>query len=70
MQINSVSSAVNTVASIQSQTQTTRATEVENDKDKDDVSAKAAAQTAQAAQQRPTVNTSGESIGSLINIQA
>ncbi|OGT20188.1 MAG: hypothetical protein A2522_06510 [Gallionellales bacterium RIFOXYD12_FULL_53_10] len=63
MQISSVHSATN--FSVQPQSAITHAKEIENDGDKDD-----AAQNAVTAQSAPTVNTSGQSIGNIINIQA
>ena len=67
MAISSVSSNVNTAAAVQAQSQTARAKEVENDNDKDDGASSAAA--TQAAP-RPTVNTSGQVIGSIVDTQA
>ena len=67
MAIGSVSSSVNTSAAVQVRgSEETRKNEVENDGDKDDGASGAAAQAAQ----RPTVNTSGQTIGSVINVQA
>lgn len=67
MAISPVSSSVNNTAAVQPQKPPVPAKEVENDKDKDDGASKAAA--AQTAP-RPTVNTSGQVIGSNINTQA
>jgi hypothetical protein len=53
----------------QPQTATERAVEKENDKDKDDA-AKAAAANAQIQNLQPTVNTSGQSVGAIINVKA
>jgi len=65
MEISSVSSNSGNLAAVQPQA--VRAREVENDKDKDDSASKAVApQTAP----RPTVNTSGQTVGSIINTQA
>ena len=68
MAIGSVSSGVST-PSVQAQNQVSRAKEAENDKDKDD-GASAAAQNAAQAAPRPTVNTSGQVVGSIVNTQA
>lgn len=66
MEISSVSSSSKSVAAVQSPTQTSRAREAENDNDKDD----GAAKIAQQATPRPTVNTSGQVVGSIIDTQA
>jgi hypothetical protein len=65
MAISSVSSGIS--AATQLQSQPVRGREAENDKDKDDGAANAVAQ---AAAQRPSVNTSGQVVGSVINVQA
>lgn len=65
MPISSVTSQINNATAVQQQATVARATEVENDKDKDDGASQAA-----AAAARPTVNTSGQTIGSIINVQA
>ena len=70
MAISPVSSNVNTATAVQPQTQPVRAKEAENDKDKDDGASKAVAQNAAQAAPRPTVNTSGQVIGSVVNTQA
>lgn len=69
MAISSVTSGYNNViADAQAQAQTPRVREVENDGDTDDKNAKAA----QAVQQppQPTVNALGQTVGSIINVQA
>ena len=66
MALSSVSSGVNTTAAVQPQSQPVRAKEAENDKDKDDGASKVATQ----ATPSPTVNTSGQVVGSLVNTQA
>ena len=66
MSISSVSSNVNHTAPVQPQKPTTSAKEVENDKDKDDGGSTVAAQAAP----RPTVNTSGQVVGTKIHTQA
>jgi hypothetical protein len=53
----------------QPQTQAERAVEKENDKDRDDA-AKAAAANAQIQNLQPTVNTSGQTVGAVINVKA
>jgi hypothetical protein len=63
MQINSVHSATN--FSVQPPSAIAHTKEIENDGDKDD-----GAQHPIATQSGPTVNTSGQSIGNIINIQA
>lgn len=50
----------------QPQTQVERAAEKENDKDRDDVKKAAAAN----APVQPTVNTSGQQVGAIINVKA
>lgn len=70
MAISPVSSGVNTATAVQPQNQPARAKEVENDKDKDDGASKAAAQNTAQAAPRPTVNTSGQVVGSVVNTQA
>ncbi len=66
MEISSVSSSVKNAAAVQPQNPPVRAKEVENDKDKDDGASRAAAQAAS----RPTINTSGQVVGSIVNTQA
>jgi hypothetical protein len=66
MSVSSVSSNTNAATAVQPQRQPERANEVENDGDKDDNASKAIAQTAP----RPTVNTNGETVGSIVNTQA
>lgn len=69
MAISSVTSGYNNVvADAQAQARTPRVREVENDGDRDDKRAKAAQVAAQPAQ--PTVNTLGQTVGSVINVQA
>ena len=63
MAIIPVSSNINTAAAIQGRGQVARAKEVENNKDD---KASAAAQAAP----RPTVNTIGQMVGSIVNTQA
>lgn len=70
MAIGPVSSGVNTTSSVQAQNQAVRAREVENDKDKDDGASAAAAKNAAQAAPRPSVNTSGQVVGSIVNTQA
>jgi len=66
MQINTASPSLQKTTAVQPQAQASRAKEVENDKDKDDGASKVATQAAP----RPTVNTSGQVVGSFINTQA
>lgn len=68
MEISSAASSVRNTPPVQPQTPPVRTKEVENDGDKDDSATKLAAAT-QAAQ-RPTVNTSGQVVGSIVNTQA
>lgn len=69
MAISSVTSGYNNiVADAQAQTQAPRVREVENDGDKDDKRAKAVSASPQPAQ--PTVNALGQTVGSIINVQA
>ena len=70
MAIGSVSSGANAASLVQTQNQTVRPREAENDKDKDDGSVKAAAQNAAQSAPRPTINTSGQVVGTLIDTQA
>ena len=70
MAIGPVSSGANTASLVQTQNQVVRPREAENDKDKDDGAAKAAAQNATQAAPSPTVNTSGQVVGSVVNTQA
>lgn len=68
MAISSVSSGYSNVAALQSQNQPARVSEKENDGDSDDGSSSKVAAT--SAPQGATVNTSGQTIGSIINVQA
>ncbi len=69
MAINPVDSSSNYVSQVQPQPQTRDEREVA--KDQDNGVKAAAAQAAQAAQaQKPTVNTQGQTVGSVINVQA
>lgn len=69
MAISSVTSGYNNVvADAQAQAQAPRVREVENDGDSDDKRAQAAQATSPAPQ--PTVNTLGQTVGSIINVQA
>jgi hypothetical protein len=69
MAINPVNSGSSYVSLVQPQPQTQpeRAVEKENDKDRDDAK-KAAAATSVPIQ--PTVNTSGQTVGAVINVKA
>jgi hypothetical protein len=62
MAINSVSSGYSSVAAIQATQNQPQISEREGDGDRDDSAA--------AISQNPTVNTSGQVVGSLINVQA
>jgi len=64
MAINSVSSDVQSTPVVQPQNKPAHTKEVENNKSKDDTASKA-----QSAP-RPTVNTSGQVVGSHVNTQA
>ncbi|HZW26106.1 MAG TPA: hypothetical protein VFF26_11530 [Gallionella sp.] len=66
MAISSVSSGSVNLAAMQSPVHAENVRERENDGDSDD----GASQSVAAAQPRPTVNTSGQTIGSIINVQA
>jgi len=66
MSINSVSANVQNTSPVQPQTQPVRATEVENDKDKDD----GASTTAVQSTPGPSVNTTGQVVGGIVNTQA
>ena len=66
MSISPVASSVQHTPAVQSQTQPVRAKEVENDKDKDDGASKVVAPPTPS----PSVNTSGQVVGSTINTQA
>lgn len=68
MSVNSVNSGSSYASQIQAQPQmhSERAGEKENDNDSDDVGAAAAVNAAP----KPTVNTSGQTIGSIINVKA
>ncbi|TNC99121.1 MAG: hypothetical protein FD121_359 [Gallionellaceae bacterium] len=69
MAVNSINSGSNYVSQVQPQPQThaERVTEKENDKGRDDVAKVVAAQ--QDAP-KPTVNTQGQTVGSVISIKA
>jgi hypothetical protein len=70
MDINSVGSGRNYVSQTQPQPQTyaeQKVAEKENDNDKDDAIKAAAVSDTQA---KPTVNTSGQTIGAIINVKA
>lgn len=69
MSVNPVSSGNNYVSQVQPQPQSAveRAAEKEKDKDSDDAK-KAAAATSVPVQ--PTVNTSGQKVGAVINVKA
>ncbi len=70
MDISSVGSARNYVSQTQPQPQThteLRVAEKQKDNDKDDAIRAAAVSDVQV---KPTVNTSGQTVGSIINIQA
>jgi hypothetical protein len=69
MAVNPLNSGANYVSQVQPQpqSQVERAAEIENDKDSDDAK-KAAAATSVPIQ--PTVNTSGQIVGSVVNVQA
>jgi len=68
MAIDPVNSGSNYVSQVQPQPQThsERVAEQENDKDRDDASKAAAAQSIS----KPTVNTQGQTVGSVINVKA
>jgi hypothetical protein len=66
MAISSVSSGSVNFAAMQSPVHAESVRERENDGDSDD----GASQSVAATQPRPTVNTSGQTIGSIINVQA
>ena len=66
MAINAVNSSSNYVSQVQPQPQ--GRDEREAVKDRDDGAKAAAAQAAQAS--KPTVNTQGQTVGSVINVQA
>ncbi len=66
MAINPVDSSSNYVSQVQPQPQTRD--EREAIKDQDNAAKAAAAQATQAA--KPTVNTQGQTVGSVINVQA
>jgi hypothetical protein len=69
MAISGVSSGSNYVSQVQPQPQThaERVTEKENDKDRDDTTKVVAAQ--QVAS-KPSVNTQGQTVGSIISVKA
>ncbi len=66
MEISSAASQIKSTTSVQ--TATVRTKEVKNDNDKNDAATKPAA--AQDTKAPPTVNTNGQTIGSIINIHA
>lgn len=66
MSISPVSSSYSNIANTQAPIHSERAGERENDGDQDDGGSAAVT----AAQPRPTVNTSGQVIGSILNVQA
>ena len=66
MSINSVSSNVQNTPPLQPQTQQAPVKEAENDKDSDDGASKAVAQPAPG----PSVNSTGQVVGNIINTQA
>lgn len=68
MAVNSVNSGSNYVSLVQPQPQSyaERIAEKENDGDRDDGSKASAA----PAQPQPTVNTSGQTVGSIISVKA
>ncbi len=72
MAINQVNSASNYVSQVQPQPQShaERVAERENDNDKDDAAKAAAAQQAAQAEPKQTVNTQGQTVGSVINVKA
>jgi len=63
MSISSVASNVQNISAVQPQRQSARANEVEGDKDKDDSASKVVAQAAP----RPSVNVSGQTVGSIVD---
>lgn len=63
MSISSVVSNVQNASAVQPQKQPSRAKEVEGDKDKDDSASKVVAQAAP----RPSVNVSGQTVGSIVD---
>lgn len=68
MAINPLESSSNYISQVQPQPQSRDEREAIKDQDN---AAKAAAQAAQATQApKPTVNTQGQTVGSLINVQA
>lgn len=68
MSVNSVNSANNYVSQVQPQPQNyaERVAEKENDRDRDDAVKAAAAK----VPPQPTVNTSGQTVGAVINVKA
>ena len=74
MSVNTVNTGSNYVSQVQPQPQTfaERTTEQRSDKERADA-AKAAAASAQAkpqTQSQPTVNTNGQTVGTVINVKA
>jgi hypothetical protein len=69
MAVSGVNSGSNYVSQVQPQPQThaERVTEKENDKDRDDV---AKAVVAQQETPKPSVNTQGQTVGSIISVKA
>jgi hypothetical protein len=69
MTVSGVNSGSNYVSQVQPQPQThaERVTEKENDKDRDDV---AKAVVAQQETPKPSVNTQGQTVGSIISVKA
>jgi len=70
MTVNPLNAGNNYVSQVQPQpqSQVERAAEAENDKDSDDAKKAAAAATGVPIQ--PTVNTSGQKVGAVINVKA
>ncbi|MDD2701614.1 MAG: hypothetical protein PHH36_10280 [Sideroxydans sp.] len=68
MAINPVDSSSNYISQVQPQPQS--ADEREAVKDRDNTAQAAAAAAAQSAQAKPTVNTQGQTVGAIINVQA
>jgi hypothetical protein len=67
MAINPVDSSSNYISQVQPQPQSRDEREVVKDQDN---AAKAAAATQAAQEPKPTVNTQGQTVGSVINVQA
>lgn len=72
MAINPLDSSSNYVSQVQPQpqTRTERVQEQENDRDRDDARQTTAAQLQAQVAPKPTVNTQGQTVGSVINVQA